>query len=181
MAIEQNPNQAGVKVRTVLSVVLLIIAVVGLFIFVFPKKNSFDQLSANLSQKETQLNRSKNELSKLESVRDSFKGSEVTQKDVLNLIPSDLKQGDIIRTIAKYSEENEATINSLSFGLSQNKNLDYGTLSITTNISGTHRNLIKFLQALEKDGRKFRISTMSVQVLENGLENMSLNIEAYYL
>jgi hypothetical protein len=54
-------------------------------------------------------------------------------------------------------------------------------LSITTNVSGTHQNLLNFLKALEKNGRKFSVNTMGVQVLENGLENMSLNIEAYYL
>lgn len=181
MAIEQKPIQSSFNVTTVLAIVLLLVAVIGLFLFVFPKKDSFDQLQTDLAQKETQLNRIKNEFSKLQSVEDSFKGGEVTQKDVLNLIPDDVEQGDIIRTLAKHSEEKEATINSLSFGISNNKDGNYSVLSITTNISGTHSNLIKFLKALEKDGRKFTVNTMSVQVLENGLENMSLNIEAFYL
>jgi len=181
MSIEQKPIQSNFSFSRVLSIVLLVVAVVGLFIFVFPKKDSFDQLKADLSQKETQLNKVKSELSKLQSVKDSFSGGEVTQKDVLNLIPADLQQGEIIRTLAKYSEENEATINSLSFGISNNKDGNYSVLSITTNVSGTHQNLLNFLKALEKNGRKFSVNTMGVQVLENGLENMSLNIEAYYL
>jgi len=181
MAMEQNPIQSNFSFRTVLSIVLLVVAVAGLFIFVFPKKDSFDLLKADLAEKETSLLMVKNELAKLQAVKESFTGGEVTQKDVLNMIPSDLQQGEIIRILAKHSEENEATINSLSFSLSQSKGDNYGVLTITTNVSGTHMNLLKFLQALEKDGRKFKVNTVSVQVLENGLENMSLNIEAYYL
>lgn len=181
MAIEQKPIQSSFNITTVLALVLLVASVAGLFLFVFPKKDSFDQLKTDLTQKETQLNRVKNELSKLQAVEDSFKGGEVTQKDVLNLIPDNVAQGDIIRTLAKLSEENESTINSLSFGISNNKDGSYSVLSITTNVSGTHSNLIKLLRALEKDARKFSVNTMSVQVLENGLENMSLNIEAFYL
>ena len=181
MAIEQKPIQTNFNIKTILALVLLVVSIAGLFILVFPKKDLFNQLKTDLAQKEIQLNKVKNELSKLQAVEDSFKGSEVTQKDVLNLMPDDVLQGEVIKTLAKYSEENEATINSLSFGLSNNRDGNYNVLSITTNISGTHSNIIKFLKALEKDGRKFSINTMSVQVLENGLENMSLNIETFYL
>ena len=181
MVIEKQDIHKDSSTGSLLAVVLLIIAVIGLFVFVFPKKDSFSKLQADISQQETELAQLKNELSKLQSLENSFEGSEVTEKDVLNLIPDDVEQGEIIKTLAKYSEENEATINSLSFGLNNNKNGEYSSLSITTNISGTHVNLIKFLEALEKDSRKFVVNTMSVQVLENGLENMSINIEAFYI
>lgn len=181
MAIDQKPIQSSFDFKTILSVILLVVAVVGLFMFVFPKKDAFADLQADIAQKETQLNRLKNDLTKFQSLEDSFEGGEVTEKDVLNSIPDEVEQGEVIETLAKYSEENEASINSLSFGLSQNKDGNYSTLSITTNVSGTHSNLINFLEALEKDARKFSVNTMSVQVLEGGLENMSLNIEAYFL
>lgn len=181
MAIEQKQIQTSFNIGTGLAVILLIVAVAGLFVFVFPKKDVHAQLQTDITQQETQLNKLKNELTKLQSLENSFKGGEVTEKDVLNLIPEEVQQGEIIKTLAKYSEENEATINSLSFGLNNNRDGNYSSLSITTNVSGTHRNLIKFLEALEKDARKFTVNTMSVQVLENGLENMSLNIQAFYL
>ncbi len=181
MAIKQSTETTSSAGKTILSLILLIVAVAGLFLFVFPKKEAFDEAIEEISQKEAELNRTKNALSKLQSVESSFEGSEVTQKDVLISIPDSLQQEKIIKTLAKHSEENEATINSLSFGLTNNRDGDFSVLSITTNISGTHRNIIKFLEALEGDSRKFSVNTMSVQVLENGLENMSLNIEAYYL
>lgn len=181
MAIEQRPIQTSFNISTVAALILLVVAIVGLFIFVFPKKDSFNELKTDITQKETQLNRIKTELTKLQAVEDSFEGGEVTQRDILNMVPDELFQDKIIEILAKHSEENEATINSLSFGISNNKNDGYSVLSITTNISGKHVKLIEFLEALEKDGRKFSVNTMSVQVLENGLENMSLNIEAFYL
>jgi len=181
MAIEQQTISSSSNVTTILGILLLVVAVTGLFVFVFPKKNSLNELASNISQKETQLNKSKAELTKLQSVKDSFKGSEVTEKDILNLIPNNIEQDEIIRTLAKYSDENEVTINSFSFGLSENTDGGYNMLMITINVSGTHGDLIKFLRSLEKDGRKFSVNTMSVQVLENGLENMSLNIAAFYL
>ncbi|MCD6109905.1 type 4a pilus biogenesis protein PilO [bacterium] len=181
MSIEQQPNKSNSSVVTIIALLLLIVATVGLFIFVFPKKDSLNKLAVDIAQKQVELNKSKSQLAKLQSVKDSFKGGEVTQKDVLNLVPDNVEEGKIIRTLANHSKENEITINSLSFGINNNKDGDYSILSVTTNLSGTHRNLIKFLQSLEKDGRKFSINTMSVQVLENGLENMSLNISAFYL
>lgn len=181
MAIKQPSQNSSSSGKTILALILLVIAVAGLFLFVFPKKESFDGAVDTIAEKEMELSRAKNALSKLQSVEDSFEGSEVTQKDVLISIPDSLQQEKIIKTLAKHSEENETTINSLSFGLINNRDGDFSILSITTNISGTHRNIIKFLEALESDSRKFSVNTMSVQVLENGLENMSLTIEAYYL
>lgn len=181
MAIEQKPIQTSFNIKTILALILLVVATAGLFLFVFPKKDSFAQLQTDISQKQTELTRLQNELTKLQSLEDSFEGSEVTEKDVLNSIPDEVQQGDVIKTLAKYSEENEATINSLSFGLSTSRDGSFSTFTITTNVSGTHRNLIRFLEALENDSRKFSVNTMSVQVLENGLENMSINIDAYYL
>lgn len=177
------PNNSAPKsnLKNMIALVLLIVAAVGIFIFLLPKRGEFKDASANLVKKQTELSAAKSKLTSLEAVDSSFKGSEVTQKDVLNAIPQDIEEDAVIKTLAKLADENEVTLNSLSFSTGSDRNTDIELLSITTNVSGKHQDMISFLEALEVNSRKFVVKNISVQTLENFLENMSLSIEAYSL
>ncbi|MFC1655763.1 hypothetical protein ACFL3C_02755 [Patescibacteria group bacterium] len=174
-------NNSKFKTSTLIGLVLIVVAVVGIFLFLMPVKGSFDAGGTNLLQKQTQLNGLKTKLSSLQAVESSFKGSEVTQIDVLNYVPESIEQGNVIKALAKLADDNEVSLNSLSFSLGLNRELDINTLTVTTNISGKHQSLIEFIEGLETNGRKFNIKNLSVQTLENRLENISLTIEAFSL
>lgn len=174
-------NNSKFKTSTLVGLILVVIATIGIFTFLLPVKDTFQVGETNLTQKQSELNTLKTKLSRLQAVETSFKGSEVTQKDVLNYIPENIEQGDIIKTLAKLADENEVSLNSLSFSLGSDRNLDIQTLTVTTNISGKHQSLITFIEGLETSTRKFNVKNISVQTLENRLENISLTIEAFSL
>ncbi len=174
-------NNSKFKTSSLIGLALLVIATLGIFLFLMPVKGDFETGEASLLQKQADLNNLKTKLSRLQAVESSFKGSEVTQKDVLNYIPESVEQGDVIKILAKLADDNEVSLNSLSFSLGSSRELDISTLTVTTNISGKHQSLINFIEGLETSGRKFNIKNISVQTLENRLENISLTIEAFSL
>lgn len=178
MAIKQQSNQSTL---TIIAVILLVVAVVGIFILVLPKREELDSAKANLTNQQTELNKLKSEIVKFDALEDSFQGGEVTKNDVLNLVPENIEQAEVIDTLADLTEEFGLSFNSISFSASAGLDEDASVLNITTNVTGSHQELIDFLDALETNSRKFRVKTMSVQILENRLENMSLNVEAYFL
>jgi len=178
MNVQENTNSNG---KTILGVIILITVVVGIFMFLLPKKNEFNTNSTQLIQKQTELTKLKTQLSKIENLESEFSGGEVTKKDFLYLIPNDVEQDQVIETLAKISDDNKVAINSMSFGLGLDSNSGINMLNITLNVSGAHQNLIAFIENLENGGRKFKVETLSVQILENRLENMSISIKSYFL
>lgn len=166
---------------TIVAVTLLIISIVGIFVFLLPQKDRLASFKEDLISKQTELENTKAKIVKLENLRDSFKGSEVTMNDVLNLIPSSIGQNDVINTMAKLTDDNQVSLNSISFGQLEDSELGINVLNISTNLSGGHRSLISFLQDLENSSRKFVVENISVQKLQNLLENMTLTVKAYYL
>jgi Tfp pilus assembly protein PilO len=179
MAIKNQKNNQSTL--TIVAVILLVVAVVGIFLFVLPQKDQLEQIQANLATEQTELNKLSAEIVKFNNLEDSFTGGEVTKKDVLNLIPENIEQDEVIDTFADLTDEFGLSFNSISFSAAAGINEDASVLNITTNVTGKHQNLIDFLEALETNSRKYRVKTLSVQTLENRLENMSLNIEAYFL
>ena len=172
----QNSNTS-----TIVAVALLIISIVGVFVFLLPQRENLDSQKAELAAKQTELQSLKADIVRLENLRDSFEGSEVTMNDVLNLIPASVGESDVIKTIAELTTDNAVSLNSISFGQLEDPTLGVNTLKISTNISGGHQALISFLQDIESTSRKFVVENISVQQLQDLLENMTLTIEAYYL
>jgi len=179
MAIKKQSNNQSTL--TLIAVVLLIIAVVAVFMLIIPQRDQLDEVKTNLSEEQLELNRLNNEIAKFVKLEDSFTGGEVTKNDVLNLVPENIEQNEVIETFAELTSEFGLSFNSISFGTAQGADEDASVLNITTNLTGKHEDLIDFLEALETNSRKYRVKTMSVQTLENRLENMSLTIEAYFL
>jgi len=181
MSLEQNISKSSFKFSTLAAVFLLIAVIAGLTVFVLPLKAQYDENNTKLSQKEVEINTLKSQLADLQNLESSFTGSEVTQKDVLNLIPQGVNEDKVITILAKAADDNEVSLNSLSFSLGQGKDTDSQVLNISLNISGGRQDLLKFLGSLETASRKFRVNTISIQSLENNLENMSINVEAFFL
>ncbi len=166
---------------TIVAVTLLIVSIVGVFVFLLPQKDRLADLQTDLSSKQSELQQIKAEIVRLENLRDSFSGSEVTMNDVLNLIPADVNESEVINTLAKLTTDNSVSLNSISFGQLEDSELGVNVLNISTNISGGHQALISFLQDLESTSRKFVVENINVQRLQSLLENMTLTIKAYYL
>lgn len=181
MSLEQTISKPSFKVSTLAAVILLIAVIVGLYFFVFPLKGQFDQNNENLSKKEVELNTLKSQLADIQALESSFTGSEVTQKDVLNLIPVGVNEDKVINALASAADATEVSLNSLGFSMGQGRDTDTQLLNITLNVSGRRQALLKFLGELETASRKFRVNTVTMQLLENNLENMSLNVEAFFL
>ncbi|MBU1445648.1 hypothetical protein KKD70_00075 [Patescibacteria group bacterium] len=178
MNIQTDTNSNG---KTILGVIILITVVVGIFMFLLPKKDEFDGNNIKATQQQAQLTSLKSQLAKIEALESEFSGGEVTKKDFLYLIPEDIEQDQIIETFANISEENKVSINSMSFGIGLEPDAAINMLNISLNVSGAHQNLISFIEGLEESGRKFKVETLSVQILENKLENMSISIKSYFL
>ena len=181
MAIEKQKSGSSKNIQNMIAILLFALTIIAVTFFVFPVKDQFDQNQIQQIQKQSELTAQKNRLSRLSDLESRFEGGEVTRNDILNLIPQNVEQHNVIETLADISEENDVILNSLSFGLTESRELGVNILTITTNVSGSHGNLNSFLKELETDSRKFVVKTISVQVLENRIENMTLSIEAYYL
>jgi hypothetical protein len=177
----ENASKSTFRFSSVLAILLLLAVIAGAYLFVFPLKDKYDQSSILLSQKQTELNSAKSKLVEAQAFESSFTGSEVTKKDILNLIPQGVNQDNIIDILSKAADENEVTLNSFSFGISEGAELEANIVNITINISGAHMDMLDFFDALQNSSRKFLIKTINVQTLENQLENVSLNINAYYI
>jgi len=181
MSIDQNISRSSFKVSTLAAVLLLIGVIIGISVFVLPLKAKFDETSLVLNQKEIEINTLKTQLSEIQALEAGFTGGEVTQMDVLNLIPQGVNEDKVITALAKSADETEVTLNSLGFSMGQGKDVDSQVLNVTLNVSGGRQPLLKFLGKLETAPRKFRVNTITIQSLENNLENMSVNLEAFFL
>ncbi len=177
----QIQNTKNSNTMTVVAIILLIVSIAGVFLFLLPQRDRLAELQADLSSNQTELQNLRSEIVRLENLQDSFEGSEVTMNDVLNLIPSNAQEEDVITTIAELTSDNQVSFNSISFGQAEDAELGINRLTITTNLSGGNRALIRFLEELEETSRKFVVESISVQKLQNLLENMTLTINAYYL
>jgi Tfp pilus assembly protein PilO len=175
-----KPQNSSFNAGTIISVVLLILVVVGITMFVLPLRSEFETSNQALTQKNTELSSLKTQLTQLQSVETSFQGGEVTRKDILNLIPEDLNQDEIIEVLAKVTDDNAVLINSLSFGLGTSGEADVEKISITLNITGAHQKIIDFLADIEGSSRKFTVNTIGIQIMESRLENVSISMEAYF-
>jgi Tfp pilus assembly protein PilO len=173
-------NQSSVNIRVIISLILIAAGIAGIFLLLMPKQAEFDENKTLLAQNRTELNRLSSELVELQQVESTFEGSEVTRNDILNMIPRGINQDGIIETLADVASENEVSINSVSFGTGAGREVDLQVVTITLNLTGIHNNLIDFLEGVEDSSRKFKVNTISIQMLENRLENMSVNLEAYY-
>lgn len=181
MSLEQNISKPSFKVSTLAAVVLLIAVIIVLSFFVFPLKGQFDKNNVDLNKKEVELNTLKSQLAEIQALESSFTGSEVTQRDVLNLIPAGVNEDKVINALATAADETEVSLNSFGFSMGQGRDTDSRVLNITLNISGGRQALLKFLEELETASRKFRVNTVTIQSLENNLENMTVNVEAFFL
>ncbi|MBN1494450.1 hypothetical protein JW911_01785 [Candidatus Peregrinibacteria bacterium] len=177
----ENVSRSSFRFSTLLAVLLLVAVIAAAYFFIFPLKDKYDQGIVGLSQKQTELASAKSRLSQMQAFESSFTGSEVTQRDVMNLIPGGVNQNSIIETLSKTADQYEISLNSLSFGLTQGAELEANVVNITMNITGSHPNILKFFDAIQSSSRKFLIKTINVQTLENFLENVSLNLNAYYI
>jgi hypothetical protein len=181
MSIDQNISRSSFKVSTLAAVILLIAVIVGISAFVLPLKAKFDETSSALNKKDVEINILKTQLSEIQALEASFTGGEVTQMDVLNLIPQGVNEDKVINALARSADETEVSLNSLGFSMGQGRDVDSQVLNITLNVSGSRNGLLDFLAKLETAPRKFRVNTITIQSLENNLENMSVNVEAFFL
>ena len=175
-----KPKTSSFKSTSIVSIVLLILVVVGITMFVLPLRQEFELANQNLTQKNTELNNLKTQLTQLQGVETSFEGGEVTKKDVLNLIPEELKQDELIEILAKTSDDNEVSINSMSFGLGSFEGGDIQKIGITLNVTGAHQKIIDFLADLEESSRKFVVNSIGIQIMETRLENVSITLDAFF-
>ncbi|MFC1600283.1 hypothetical protein ACFL3T_04615, partial [Patescibacteria group bacterium] len=155
MAIKKQSNNQSTL--TIIAVILLVIAIVAIFLFVLPLKDQLETVKADLTSEQTELNKLNAEIVKFNKLEDSFTGGEVTKNDVLNLVPENIEQAEVINTFSDLTDEHGLSFNSISFNASSSVDENSNVLNITTNLTGKHENLIDFLEALETNSRKFRV------------------------
>lgn len=176
MALKKTSNLSNI-----IALVLIIVSIVGIFMFILPGFETLNSNKEKLEQKMDEANVLKEQLSGLIDTQSQFVGGEVSSNEALNFIPNNVEQDVIVKTLAKITDDSDVDMNSLSFGLGRDEDVGVNTVTISTNISGSQNALNSFLQRLESSARKFQVNTINVQDLEGGAQNMSLNIEAYYL
>lgn len=178
MAIEQSSKQ---NLYTIIAVILIAVVFGVVAWMVLPQRDSLLDQKADFVQNQNDLDEKKRELNQLVQLESKFEAGEVRRNTVLNLIPSSMEQELLINLLVDLADENRVTMNTLSFSESFSNDFQINSVNIATSITGTHKSLKDFIESLETSSRKFRVNSISVQRLENRLENMTLTIEAYYL
>lgn len=169
----------GANIRFGLSIVIL--ALIVIFVAV-PQYQQFIETRSGISRADQEIRLAESDL---ETKRDEYRilkaqynqRAETDQKAILSILPQDAAITDIVRELEKkaneLSQDGSFAIETVNFGKSKSdKEVDYLTLPIKINASGSKANIIAFLRYLEKSGSIASDSGQASRLLD--VENVTL-------
>lgn len=189
---EQNQNQevefnsGPSKVSTLIGVFLVLLSIATYVFFVSGLANGVDEKRAEIEDKTVKIAQMKKQVEDLKVAEEKWNVStEVQRAEVLKSIPVDLNQDQVIEDLVKIAKSNDIELNSVSFGKGAEGKDGIGSLRINSSFEGNYADLVNFLEAIEQNGRLFKVNTINVQVNTfevSSFERISfaLNLEAYY-
>ena len=189
---EQNENQevefksGPSKVSTLVGVFLVILSIAAYVFFVRGLSTGVAEKRDEIADKTVKIEQMKQKVEDLKVAEKQWDVStEVQRAEVLKSIPVGLNQDQVIEDLVKIAKANDIELNSVSFGKSTKGKDDIGSLRVNSSFEGNYADLVNFLEAIEQNGRLFKVNTVNVQVNTfevSSFERISfaLNLEAFY-
>ncbi|MFA5820621.1 MAG: type 4a pilus biogenesis protein PilO [Candidatus Gracilibacteria bacterium] len=176
------PSRAG----TLVGVLMVIAAIVGYAFLLQPQADNLASLKADVASKSSQVEELKQKINSFKTAEQTLNlDSQVKKFEILKAVPADVQQDQVIRDLIAIANSYEITLHSLSFSKGVSEQKGVGTLRINSSFEGNYSDLTNFLEGIEKNGRLFRVSSISVQV--NNLEatnvqraTFSLSVDSFY-
>jgi len=111
--------------------------------------------------------------------------SEVTGLDLDKKIPASLDQDQVIEDVVNISNNYGIKLRSISFGKGSVSQQGLASLRVNASFEGEYSDLVDFLKGVERNGRFFKVNSISVQVSQltgSSVERVtfSLALEAFY-
>jgi Tfp pilus assembly protein PilO len=167
------------QLQQLVSVILLLLLVVGVFVLIMPMRDKVTDLKADKQVVADQLQGLQSEYEDLEALSSEVATSSTVKNDLLDSVPVGYSQDELILELADLADDAEFDLNAMNFAASVDQ-ASGNFVSVSANFDGDYGDLIKFLQALEGADRLMRVSSLSVQLTSTEEVVFNLNIEAYY-
>lgn len=152
---------------------LILIAALVLFIFhTIPANDKLNEFKDSAAKLETEIGNLEKELAG--EIRSDEAMSEVDKKDLAQAIPEKLEQDVIINTLNITAKTADVAFNAITFSPQTNEGIQ--SVLISTGVSGTASNIIRFIQMLETSARKFAVKNVSLARSDSNAGNSALNI-----
>ncbi len=172
--------------KTIISLSFLLLSILG-FVFLYKPISSGNELiSADKNDLLAKTVEMKNKLTLIEEQKAGLSGvSDISLNVLKNAIPEKMQQDEVIRNLITISEENRVSLNSISFGKGGSMDDEVFVLRVNAGFEGGFSDLIRFLEGLESNKRKFTVNSISVQLASltvGGVRkaNFSLSMETYF-
>lgn len=165
---------------------LLVIAIAGYALLIRPLSANLQLAKADLLAKNVQLEELKSRLDFLnQAEQDLDLTTEVKRQESLKAVPVLMQQDKVIRDLIEIAKNNGIQLHSISFSRGSTSREGIGSLRISSSFEGNYLDLTDFLEALEENGRTFKVESISVQVSKLDISdveraNFSLTIETFY-
>jgi len=171
---------------SLIGVLTIVLAIAGYTFMSRPISGQLDTLQTDLTSKTTTLNGLKTQLDTLNKAEQDLQlTSEVQRQESLKAVPVGVNEDQVIKDVIQVAKQNNVTLHSISFAKGSAEKEGIASLRISSTFEGNYQDLTGFLQALEQNGRIFRVDSISVQV--NKLEisdveraSFSLSIDTYF-
>lgn len=171
------------------TIIALSFLLVSIFAFVFlykPISSGNDRLLTDKYDLDAKILDLKNKLTLVEEQKAGLSSvSDISLNFLKNAIPEKMQQDEVIRSLITISEENKVSLNSISFGKGGSMDDEVFVLRVNAGFEGGFTDLIRFLEGLENNKRKFTVNSVSVQLASltvGGVRkaNFSLAMETYF-
>jgi Tfp pilus assembly protein PilO len=171
---------------SIMAIFLFILALAALVFYIKPSWDEVTNLSLARDEKVQQKQTLQQNLTDLQKIQEQLNAtSEVNRETSLAAIPEKLEEDNLILDFANITRKNDIVLNSISFGIpvgAAEGEIQRATVNAT--LVGTEGDLIKFLRAVEANGRKILVKSITVQLAstETGvkLANFNISMETYF-
>lgn len=173
--------------KTIIGLIMILVSVL-LYVFIYqPISGSNGLLAVDVADLNSKILQSQNNLSMLEEQKDELDlTTDTAMFSLKNAIPLEMQQDMVIRDLISVSDANKISLNSISFGKGGVGEEGVAVLRVVAGFEGGFTDLIRFLEGLESNKRKFTVNSVSVQLASltvGGIRkaNFSLAMETYFL
>jgi len=165
---------------------LIVMAIVGYVFYTSNLAAEVSVMKAAASSKSEEVKVLKAKLNGLEEAESELElTTEVKRLEILKSIPTSVRQDEIIRDLIEIAKNNDIELNSISFAKNELDQENIGKVKISASFEGNYQDLIVFLEGLERNGRLFKVDSISVQLRKLDFSDFarasfSLSIETYF-
>jgi type II secretory pathway component PulM len=183
---KEVPIKASADKQSLLGLLFILVAV-GLFLFLIrPLGEDVDRVQADITAKSAKLTAVQAQVDALALAEEKYKvTTEPLRIESLKEVPTSMQQDEVIRDLVNIAANNGIVLRSVSFGRGAGVQDGVSSLRISSSFEGSYQDLIKFLEAIEENGRLFKVDTISVQIQDLGFAGIeratfSLTILTYF-